>query len=356
MPTPRPLYQLPTLADAQRVYITEGEKAVDAVISLGLIATTSPHGSEAANSADWSPLAGKECVILPDNDRSGRRYADDVVAILTRLTPTPVVKVLELPDLPPKGDAYDFICELRDSREADDIRTEIETLVDQVQPKGRNLPEVAKVAGLQTICAASISPQRVEWLWPGRIPLGMMTQLQGDPKAGKSLLTIDVAARVSKGRSWPDGQAGADQAGDVLLFSAEDPASAVIVPRLIAAGADLERIQIVQGVVQPQADDVTHFNLAADVRRLEEHIRAQNTPPRLVVFDPLSAYLGGTKTHIDADVRSVLAPLTTLAGELGFALVTITHLRKSGGGQVRISRAGLHRVHGIGSDDVASVR
>ncbi len=108
MPAPRPLYRLPDLADAPRVYITEGEKAADAARSVGLIATTSAHGSKSAGKTDWTPLAGKECVLLPDNDDAGRRYADEVSRILATLTPTSMVKIVELPDLPPGGDMADF--------------------------------------------------------------------------------------------------------------------------------------------------------------------------------------------------------------------------------------------------------
>ena len=71
MPAPRPLYGLPELAKADRVFITEGEKAADAARSLGFTATTSAGGSKAPHQADWHPLAGKECVILPDNDDAG---------------------------------------------------------------------------------------------------------------------------------------------------------------------------------------------------------------------------------------------------------------------------------------------
>ena len=109
MPTPRPLYRLPELGDARRVYITEGEKAADAARSVGLIATTSAHGSKSADKTDWTPLAGGECVLLPDNDDAGRRYVDEVAAILATLTPAPVIKVVALPDLPVGGDMADFV-------------------------------------------------------------------------------------------------------------------------------------------------------------------------------------------------------------------------------------------------------
>jgi len=67
-------------------------------VGLGLLATTSPHGSKSAGKADWTPLAGREVIILPDADDAGEGYAEDVSAILTTLTPTPKVRVVRLCD------------------------------------------------------------------------------------------------------------------------------------------------------------------------------------------------------------------------------------------------------------------
>lgn len=142
MPVPRPLYKLPMLANARRVYVTEGEKAAEAVISLGLVATTSPHGSQSANAADWSPLAGKEVVVLPDNDAAGRKYASDVVGLLARLSPAPTVKVLELDDLPPGGDAFDFIesCRSAGALTDEQIRAHLESWADRIIPVEAGAP------------------------------------------------------------------------------------------------------------------------------------------------------------------------------------------------------------------------
>lgn len=109
MPAPRPLYGLPDLADASRVYITEGEKAADAVRALGLSATTSAHGSKSAGKTDWAPLAGMECVILPDNDPAGGQYADAVMGLLAKLSSRPTIKRVELPALPDHGDVVEYI-------------------------------------------------------------------------------------------------------------------------------------------------------------------------------------------------------------------------------------------------------
>jgi hypothetical protein len=127
MPEPRPLYGLPDVLKAETVYVTEGEKAADAVQSLGLTATTSAHGAKAAEKTDWTPLAGKAVVILPDNDEPGRDYADRAAAILGKLTPRPTVKIVELPGLPAKGDAVEWI-EAQGVQTPEVIRNELERL------------------------------------------------------------------------------------------------------------------------------------------------------------------------------------------------------------------------------------
>jgi hypothetical protein len=139
MPEPRPLYCLPDLAGANRVYVCEGEKAADAVRSLGLTATTSPHGCESPGKADWRPLAGKEIIILPDNDSPGGKYADAVAALLAKLTPAPVVKLVELPDLPDHGDAADFVA-AREGTDAGELRRIVETLADEAEPLNATRP------------------------------------------------------------------------------------------------------------------------------------------------------------------------------------------------------------------------
>lgn len=109
MLVPRPLYRLPDLACARRVYIVEGEKAADALWSIGLTATTSAHGAQSADKTDWRPLAGKEVILWPDNDSAGRKYIEAVMVILAALTPAPAMKLLAVDGLPVGGDADDFV-------------------------------------------------------------------------------------------------------------------------------------------------------------------------------------------------------------------------------------------------------
>jgi hypothetical protein len=80
-----PLYRLVEIQDAERVYLTEGEKAADALLKLGLPATTSAHGAVSPGKTDWTPLLGKVVILVPDHDEAGRAYATQVVRILRRL-------------------------------------------------------------------------------------------------------------------------------------------------------------------------------------------------------------------------------------------------------------------------------
>ena len=133
MPGPRPLYRLPELANADREYVCEGEKAVDAARSIGLTATTSAHGAQSPEKSDWGPLAGKEVIILPDNDDPGQQYAEAVGEILSRLDPPAVVKVVELPDLPDKGDIFDWVKAQGDAVEPDELRAQLEAMADAAE-------------------------------------------------------------------------------------------------------------------------------------------------------------------------------------------------------------------------------
>lgn len=111
MPKPRPLYSLPELLQrpAERVYVTEGEKAADAVRSLGFLSTTVCGSRGGLAGAELSPLAGRELVVLPDRDEAGESFAADLVERLGQLTPPARVLVVRLPGLPEKGDFVEFL-------------------------------------------------------------------------------------------------------------------------------------------------------------------------------------------------------------------------------------------------------
>jgi len=191
---------------------------------------------------------------------------------------------------------------------------------------------------LNTVALSEVVTAPVTWLWAQRIARRKLTLLVGDPGLGKSFLTLDLAARVSKGAGFPDCPDARDEPGDVFLLSAEDGLEDTIRPRLEAADADLERVVAVTGVrVRPTEPDDSpredSFSLLMDLARLEAEIRRRENP-RLVVIDPISAYMSGGAnfdSHRNSDVRGALAPLSSLAERLDVAVIGVSHLSKTAG-------------------------
>jgi putative DNA primase/helicase len=164
---------------------------------------------------------------------------------------------------------------------------------------------------LVTRCAADITPEKIEWIWPGRIARGKHTCLAGEPGTGKSQLLISIMAAVTTGGVWPCGE-GQAPLGNVIVLSAEDSAADTIVPRLIAAGADLSRVNIVSSVMNADRSRRS-LNLQQDLELLEQKI-TEISDVVLVGVDPVSSYLGKTDSHKNSEVRGVLEPLSDTRG------------------------------------------
>jgi putative DNA primase/helicase len=177
---------------------------------------------------------------------------------------------------------------------------------------------------------ADVEPEAMEFLWPGRIPVGKVTMLAGDPGLGKSFLTMLLASLVSTGGDWPDG-AGSAPLGSVLVIQAEDGWGDTVRPRLDAAGADTTRIHGVRGIRLPDGS-LSPYSLVRDLDALEEAADRLGDL-RLVIIDPVTAYLG-TKAEAEsrnAEIRGVLGPLSDWAERRNVAVVMVTHLNKGSG-------------------------
>ncbi len=327
MEAPRPLYRLPKLQSAKHILVVEGEEAADALRAIGIKATTCPGGSNGVSNTDVAPLAGATVSILPDNDTPGERYAQTLALRLEKLKPRPEVGIVRLPNLPEKGDAADFVPTRRKAGRTDDeICAEIEELCGQAEPMG-------PTERLVVTRMDQVESQVVEWIWPGRIPAGKLSMIVGDPSAGKSMLVVDVAARISNGAAWPDAPTEPGIVGDVLLLNDEDGLADTIRPRLDAASAKALRIHHI-GANRRRTDSGAIIDqpvrLDADLQLLEEEL-AKIDNPRLIVVDPINAYMAGVDAHKDVDIRSLLMPLAQLAERTGVAILAICHLRKSAG-------------------------
>jgi len=177
------------------------------------------------------------------------------------------------------------------------------------------------------IQASTIRPKKIEWLWPNRIPLGKLTTFAGQTGQGKTFVTCDIIARMTRGDTWPDGQPSGGEIRQALFISGDDEADDTIVPRLIESGADMTRIWFLKPEVQ--AD----WTLAA-LKVLDVAIEQMGESVGLVVLDPPTSYMGDVDDHKNAELRSVLTPFKDWAAAHRVAVVLITHINKAGGAKV----------------------
>jgi len=184
---------------------------------------------------------------------------------------------------------------------------------------------------------SAVTPTRVDWLWQDRIPLGKITILDGDPGLGKSVMTADLAARVSHGLPMPDGSPG--RAGGVVLLTAEDGLEDTVAPRLDAAGADRSRVLSLDMVPDLSTGGVKPPVLPLDARYVERAAERMNAV--LIVIDPLTAYLAAEiNSHRDQDCRRALLPLKIIAERTGAAVLVVRHLNKAVAGGNPLYRGG----------------
>jgi hypothetical protein len=193
----------------------------------------------------------------------------------------------------------------------------------KAQPRPKGEPVIRTMKDIQ--------PRKLEWLWPGKVLRRAVTVLDGDPGLGKSTITTDLTARVSRGWKMPpeSGQADGVQPQGALLLSAEDDPETTIRPRLDAAGADPGRIYIFEAIKEDGGERPPV--LPWDMDLVESTIDREQIA--LVVVDPFMAFLDGKlDAHRDQDVRRCMHRLKLLAERTGAAILVVRHLNKLIGG------------------------
>jgi hypothetical protein len=179
---------------------------------------------------------------------------------------------------------------------------------------------------------SEVQAKAVRWLWQRRLPLGKLTTLDGDACLGKSMLALDIAARVSSGQPMPDGTPGIAGGAGVVLIAPDDGLADTIVPRLQRAGADLSRI-ISIGTILVTDDRTGHsyrrpFRLPDDLDLLMEAMGRVHA--KLVLIDPLMSVVDPKQASRDPQLRTVLASLQILIEDAEAACLIVGHPPKAG--------------------------
>jgi AAA domain len=359
---PRMLWPAPeSIPAGERVYIVEGEKDAISMRSVGLAAVGVP-GANNWRSEWCQRFAGRNVTVIGDCDAAGRRLVSRIVNDLA--AHAAAVRVLDLDAT--RSDGFDVGDLIGDAKSRDDlaqVRELLERMIEAANLDGTvakptptslngagpaaSTSAAEPIGGGGAACAGKVSAERrvtftqastvepeiVRWAWQDRVPLGALTIIAGQPGLGKSTATIYIGAQISRGTL--EGSLYG-QPASVLYVTLEDHLASVVRPRLEAAGADLESVQLI-GVKVDEHDGL--ITLPGDLEEIEEGARRLGA--RLLVVDPIVATLDGSvDSHRDQSVRRALAPLAQFAERMDLAVLGVMHMSKAQGTEL------LNRVAG----------
>jgi putative DNA primase/helicase len=197
---------------------------------------------------------------------------------------------------------------------------------------GSKLFSKPEALSLDVVILSDIKPELLVWLWPNVVPMRCVTIFAGDPGVGKSLMGLDMAARGSVGANFLNG-ARCEQPFETRLLMLEDDKSTIIVPRLMAMGADLTKVACVDGmsrknVEEGEDDGQRLIVLQQDMAELSRHLLL-HPAVKLVIIDPISNYMKGDNDMYNEAFRKVLSPLNKLAQDHDVAVVVVMHNSKA---------------------------
>ena len=294
-------YLLPEVLASDDVIVVEGEKDADRLTALGLVATCNAGGAGKWR-AEWGPLFdGKSVVILPDNDDAGRKHADEVRASITPHARK--VRVIELPDIPHKGDVSDYL----GVHSVDDLRALLR-------------PGIAPTVEEYITSSGSATHD----LFTNMVPSGGLVIFVGQPRSFKTMAALQMMFSVASGHRWLGHEP--TQTGSCLYVS-EEGAKVKVAERLVAmreAYHPTEPIHILHR---------TGITLTAPTW---ERVRAtldEMVRPRVVILDTLAALMDGDENSV-MDIREALRPVQALITDYGVTVALVHHINKGGEGRM----------------------
>jgi putative DNA primase/helicase len=308
------------------LYWPEGEKDCDTLSRLGLAAFTFGGTGDGLPKDIDSYLMGREIIILADNDVGGKKHAIEK-AKRAYSVGAASVRLVEFPELPEKGDVSDFLSEAN----LNDLEERVQQTVLWTPPAASTNDVGLLARELVTCTLSDVMPEKIDWVWRGRLAVGKLTILAGEPGLGKSQVTLYVASTVTCGAKWVGSDERARR-GRVLMLSAEDGLADTVRPRFDAAGGESSMVSIIRATrsIVPGGHTRGTFNLSADLSLLEQEI-VRLGDVKLVIIDPLSSYMMNIDSHRNTDVRSVLEPVGEMAERLKVAILATSHLSKGDG-------------------------
>lgn len=356
-------YRLPELLDAvskgRYVYLTEGEKAADAIISLGSVATTSHAGSGHWPEVITEYFAGANVVILPDNDAPGWKYAKRAAAKVLPIAKS--VRVIDLGGDELGDDAYEWIYKHGKTRQdlaemvkrQAPITSEAEVQMPErlkekppepppVEPPAdayTKVSEVTEVTPQDKTPAAQrrtlkleafddIRDEPVEWLIDKVIPKKGFVALYGPPGSFKSFIALDLAASIARAAHWFGHEATPSEQGAVIYIAGEGHGGIGARIKACRIHHQMEPgtpIYFVRHQINLRSSEEDFSSLIFAIREL---VMALGIKVDLIVIDTLARAFGGGNENSSEDMGAFITSCGHLQGEFGSALMVIHHSGK----------------------------
>jgi hypothetical protein len=345
-------YRFPELLNAKTagraIYLVEGEKAADALVEIGAIATSAHAGSGSWPQEITQYFAGATVVMLPDNDLAGWKYAKLVAAALT-----PVVKSLRIVDLPviyPKEDAWEWVncyggtrqqlAELAKQAQpitsVDDVTYPVGLLaaaevIPPEQPKELSITAPGNVhqetdktyKPFKIESWQSVKDEPVNWLIQDVIPEKSFVALYGPPASFKSFIAMDIAECIASGRPWLGKEING--AGPVLYIAGEGHGG--IGARIAAIKQhhktpDSAQLYVVRSMInlRSSAEDFTNLILAID-----ELVQLIGVQLRMIVIDTLARAFGGGNENSSDDMGAFIQATGKIQNRYKCSLMLLHH-------------------------------
>ena len=318
-----------SLGHGRSAIVVEGEEYVNRLWNavgdqMPATCVTGGLGNWAATHVEQLKAAGvRQVAVIPDSDPESRAHAHEVAYACHAAGLS--VRTIELPDA--VNNVSDYIGA---GYRGNDLVALIEAAPWVTGPLPTRLSEV--------------KPEPVSWLWPGWISVGTVVVLEGNPGVGKTLLALDLAARVSAGRTMPDGRSGLSEPAGVVLVTGDD-LSRTVRPRLDVMGADVTRIQHLPC-------DGHRLPTDADLASIRVTIGA--AAAKFVVVAPLLPVpSSGAASCTDQELRNALTKLARLAARTRTAILVTRDLDNGAAGNTRDRGAGLGNVSGVSTRLIA---
>lgn len=207
------------------------------------------------------------------------------------------------------------------------------------KPKDTSSPALAlasvvstRTSKLKIRKASEITPEHMIWLWKGWLPKGALCIYAGHGGIGKSTVTLSWASTITKGLLWPDGSK-CEHPGKVVIWTGEDGVANTLRPRLEAAGANLDIVDVIEGV-EEAGEDVS-FDPARHIPLLMEEYKPGDIS--LLIIDPLVSAIAGNMDKTN-EVRRGLQPIVDFANEVGCGVIGLTHFTKGSSGKNPLER------------------